>query len=94
MANHCFRFVPRQLLSIHAGATDWEVNNTNSAWAGCAEQDQDAVLLVKSAMSARYITQMPLLVLPHTVAMALDPSELELFPLNELTKEAARDLRF
>ena len=88
---HAWRFVSRRTLLDHAGASSWEVQNTNSAWDNCLEHEDDVVFLGKSSISSRYLSQQPLLVLPQEFASVVDKTKLAIKPLNGMDARAEKD---
>ena len=60
-----WRVVPRSDVSSFQRCEEWSVANTNKAWSDMGENELDAILLLKHAMSARFLSQMPLLVTMH-----------------------------
>ena len=88
--NHVWRIVSRRSVPGHQGHVNWEVQNTKKEWDIWPEHDNDAILLCKAAMCAQKLSQMPLLVMPHGLAMHLDPKGLEVMPRNCFSNREAK----
>ena len=80
---HCWRICRRSLLP--------EVGTVMETWDG-GNDESDAVLMVKEMLHHTQLTQQPLVILPHAVAMSL-PSKLTLNPRNALGDRALKEYR-
>ena len=59
-------------------------------WDILPEHDNNAILLCKAAMCAQKLSQMQLMVMPHGVALHLDPKGLEVMPRNCFSNREAK----
>lgn len=80
---HCWRICRRSLLP--------EVGTVIETWDG-GNDESDAVLMVKELLHHTQLTQQPLVILPHAVAMSL-PSKLTLNPRNPIGERALKEFR-
>ena len=81
---HVWRFVQREGLGGHKGATSWEVQVPKHLQEGCGA-DGDVILLVKEAMASTRLAQQPVAIMTAEQVKSLDPNCLEVAPRNQFS---------
>ena len=90
--NHVWRIIGRDLLH-RSGMTNDAIQITHPQWEQEPKSDKDSILLLKESMHQTMFSQMPILLLPETVAQKVEPSKLELAPSKTLTDDKIKEYR-
>jgi hypothetical protein len=91
--NHVWRFLRTSMLVDVLPPEDLEVEVMHKDWKVLRADDSDVVLVVQQYMHSTTVSQKPLLLQPHEVALRLRPEDLKFSPRNPLGDRLLREYR-
>lgn len=91
--NHVWRTVQRQHLGGYNGSDQWQVDCDHPEFKLMAENDHDAILLVKQSMASMHLSQPPTVCLPAAALSKVDPAALTVAPRNLLSGRQLKEFK-